>query len=260
MITNTLCIDIDLREERQELENDIKYNLKISKELLKNKTLKLHFPNTNSNLFDEETSINLNKYTSFVKLDQAIAKRLQNTKIIDKYVKMKDPKHSLKLAIEFQKKRYNIWGVLNEHNYYVYWLESFTSFSSLSGYNSQIEDNIPILIEMDGKGEFLNLVPFLENENVEPIFWSKIHKFILPIVELLTCEIVPKKRLDFKSLSNFDATVIAKEIELKDNDIIDYEITNEISLDEEKDEIKEANPMIQNNNNNNLSFDLEIGK
>jgi hypothetical protein len=244
-------ISINLREQREDLQSDVKYKLKISNRLLKNKSLKIKFPNTNAKLFDGESCINLNKYTSFVKLDQAIAKRLQNTKIADKYVNLQDPVHSLKMTIEFQSKLYNIWGVINEHNYYVYWLESFTSFVQDTGYVSEIEENIPVLIEMDGKGEFLNIVPFCEKELVEPLFWSRINALVIPIVELFTCEIIPKQRPEIKSLSCVEATKMVRKVDIKEEDfMINFEIQGEISLNSEDEII----------NHDSEPFDLVIGK
>lgn len=177
-------IEIDLRQELHRIEDGMKYNISISKWIEKGTTL--IFPNTNNH---DDKILETGKYTSISKLDHAIEHALQNTKIDASIINTKVDA-ALKLAVSCNGFRYNIWGVRNEHTYYLYWIDVMTVYNG-QGLVSKPLHTLPVLFEYNGNGKMLNMIVFFRSNElllVEPLDISKIACIALPICNLFTCE------------------------------------------------------------------------
>ena len=232
---NMLRMNIDLRLERHAVLNNTKIKLQFADAVLGH--VILEFPNTNDNV---DKVLDTDKYSSFPKLDQAIERRLQNTKIDAKYINKRE-RLGLKMCVKYDNRCYDIWGVRNEHTYYLYWLHALTRYNTL-GYICKTCENIPVLVEFNGSGELLNLVPFdsaqMELET-EPLCLEHIEQIGVPLVEMFTCERISndhhqQKRIHTDSASNIDYNV--KNVCIENMDDVQLLIeSQEITAEDETD-------------------------
>ncbi len=150
-------VQVDLRKEV--FDDSVygnKFKIKFCERLAgKSCPLVMFFPNTN---FENEKVLYTDEYTKMANLDEKIKHALQETRIDAKTVE-KRTFGSLKMAIASGPRYiYCFWGMRGEHNYYLYWLETLNSYND-EGYATKDEiKNVPVMIEMDGKGAFVNIV------------------------------------------------------------------------------------------------------
>jgi len=190
---NKFLIQINLRHELETIDDDNEIKMTFSKDIIKDKSVILKFPNTTT----RKRSLNSDKYHKFSNLDKEIELCLQHTKIDPNYINDTKSEKALKLRIDYCGKQHNIWGVRNEHTYYLCWLSCLV-FCNSTGYIHEPLTNVPLLVEMNGSGKFINMLPIyddtirLKNELL-PI--AKISFVAVPLgASLFNCEQVPKER------------------------------------------------------------------
>lgn len=111
----------------------------------------LFFPNTN-----DHQMVCTNDFSSFSALDKRIERALKNTKIQHEALSQHSI-NGLKLAIACGDHIFRVWGVRQEHTYYLYMMEVFTRSCS-DGYVHDPLNKVPALVEMDGTLRFINVI------------------------------------------------------------------------------------------------------
>lgn len=182
-------MNVNLREEREVIQDGIKYKLIMGSAVPKN--VELQFPNTECR---DERSLQTKKYGALSKLDHDIQKRISKSKIVSEHVRKKTLQ-GLILAVACNQLTYNIYGVLPEHNYYLYQIDVFRTLNDHGDANPPAFD-LPALFELDGRGTLLNIVVFHTDTSlvVEPLSLPKLRCIIIPTVPLFTCERVSEQR------------------------------------------------------------------
>lgn len=113
----------------------------------------LFFPNTADKTNDQV--ICTNTFSTFSALDKRIEHALKNTKIRHDALTCRNM-GGLKMAVATGEHVFRVWGVQQEHTYYLYMLEVFTRSGS-DGYIHEPLNKVPAIIEMDGKMRFVNI-------------------------------------------------------------------------------------------------------
>lgn len=237
--------DVDLRTQ-QEL-GTVVCNAKFSIATEPKSAATIYFPNTNH---DSDKIIECHKYKRLSDLDKPIEHALQNTKIHQDYVGKQDDR-GLKMAIRDDNLNatFKIWGVRNEHTYYVYWLTIFNRYNSV-GYLHDPLVNIPVLFEMDGMGTMLNIVPLHTMDDVlMPLNLLNITMETCPLIELFTCE---RRHTKPESGYNIETTILKEAEHSIRNVTLDQEIMSiEIPFDDDDAEAASLKLSLLNDNNNN---------
>lgn len=238
--------DVDLRVQ-QELGASFFNSTKFSIATEPKSQVTLYFPNTNH---DTDKIIDCRKYKRLSDLDKPIEHALQNTKIPQEYVGKHDDK-GLKMAIRDHDMNatFKIWGVRNEHTYYVYWLTIFNRYNTV-GYLHDPLVNIPVLFEMDGMGTMLNIVALHTLDDVlMPLNLLHIAMETCPLIELFTCE---RRHTKPEAGYNIQTTILKQAEHCIRNVTLDQEIMSiEIPYDEDEDTASIKLSLLNDNNNNN---------
>jgi hypothetical protein len=168
-------VHVDLRRtpfDDTKLNNEFK--MKYAEELPGKKCpLVMFFPNTNA---EKDKVLYTDDYKRMYALDHAIKHALDETKVETKFLNTRKF-GGLKLAIACGPSYiYCIWGVLGEHNYYVYWLETLHLYNN-EGFRAKKDyvKNVPILVEMDGHGRYVSIV-VLDYDDVPEIHFCDQEK------------------------------------------------------------------------------------
>jgi hypothetical protein len=266
--TDSLVVDVDLRKEPFDsttLNESLKWVW--SEDVCKGQVIL--FPNTNN---DSEKVLETDKYNDFADLDKKIDSALRNTKI--EHGQMgKQTVGSLKMAIASGDHIYRIWGVLNEHNYYLYQMSTFNRYNT-QGYGQDVPENVPALVEMDGSFRFLNIVVFCSPSpasTLECLNLKAYQESTIPLTRMMfNCEnprqhsrhqeteiiTTSKKRAEYETKKI--AIDITENLELPDEEFA-YKSNGGYTVDIELDDnprlvlVEEGLRSNHNNNNNNNS-------
>lgn len=242
--------DVDLRVQ-QEL-GTVYCSAKFSIASEQRSPVTIYFPNTNH---DSDKIIECDKYKRLSDLDGPIEHALQNTKIPQDYVGKQDDK-GLKMAIRDanQNATFKIWGVRNEHTYYVYWLTIFNRYNSVGYMHDPLVD-IPVLFEMDGMGTVLNIVALHTLDDVlMPLNLHNITMETVPLIELFTCE---RHHTKPEAGYNIQTTVLKEAEHCIRNVTLDQEIMSiEIPYDDDNDATTTSIKLSLLNDNNSTNKDL----
>jgi hypothetical protein len=232
--------DVDLR--REEEIGTASYSVKLSIASEPKSRVSMYFPNTNH---DKDKIIECHKYKRLSDLDKSIEQALQNTKISKDYLGTRDDR-GLKMAIRDHDMNatFKIWGVRNEHTYYLYWLSIFNRYNAI-GYVGDPLTNIPVLFEMDGMGTVLNVVALHNQHDIlMPLNLSNVTVPTCSIIELFTCERSCPKPESGHGIQ----TTVLKEAEYRVRNIsLDQEILS-IEIPYEEDEKNISVSLILNDN------------
>lgn len=247
----------------------------------------LFFPNTNDTL---DHVVETDKYSVFADLDKRIERALKNTKIRHDAIG-KQSIDALKMAIASSDYVFRVWGVLQEHTYYVYSMKTFTR-NTVDGYVHEPLDDVPALVEMDGSMRIINVVVL----DVPHICKSALYnrgKMLLPLDlrshtrshwpmnhVMFNCERVPRRRREEPTLNTMSQKMAVhdtKNVEINVSDFVlddnafdimtssteqehvpEFTVTAaHIKYVEEDTDPSEVTPrlMLTANNNNNYSDD-----
>lgn len=230
MTENKSRININLQEKREYVGDGQYIKFGIAPTIIPHPELVIQFPNALN-----KSDIKAHKYRDLSKLDKDIEARLQCTKIDAKFIGHVGDNRALKMSITYDGRCFALFGVRNEHTYYVYWLSSLI-FYNAQGYTGDPLVNIPALFEWDGLGCLLTVLPLYPRtvELVpEPLQLTRVKQVSCPSkVPLFTNERISERGSTFKTVSEKDAEYMIKNVILEYGDDIVLPL-EEQSVDED---------------------------
>lgn len=158
--TDTRVVDVDLAHnatsESLSASDNYVFKMRWSDLLHRNCPLVVFFPNNP----DKNTKVlYTDKASSLPDLDLDINTRLGESKIRDTdNMSQRRTVDTLLMAICCGPYVYRVWNINTTHNLYIYWLTHLNQYNAL-GQSAPIVCQVPTLVEMDGYGKLVNLIP-----------------------------------------------------------------------------------------------------